>query len=147
MSADEAVEEKSRRRRRRRRKDDDSEERGVSQSKGRATPGRRSQGGEDGGNFITNIFYDLNEYRVGVRDELRKVTWPTREEIVRLTWIVLSVTVASALVLGLISFVFTELFIIGLETPIVFALVFVVVLVGYFAYTRYAARSGNAPYR
>lgn len=43
------------------------------------------------------------------RDELRKVTWPDREEITRLTVIVLSATVAFAAFLGLLDFVFQRL--------------------------------------
>ena len=43
------------------------------------------------------------------RDELRKVTWPDREEITRLTVIVLSATVAFAAFLGILDFVFQRL--------------------------------------
>jgi preprotein translocase subunit SecE len=44
------------------------------------------------------------------RAELRKVTWPTRREAVRLTLIVLGVTVAMAAFLGVIDFVLTSAF-------------------------------------
>ena len=44
------------------------------------------------------------------RAELRKVTWPTRREAVRLTLIVLGVTVAMAAFLGVIDLLFTEVF-------------------------------------
>jgi len=43
------------------------------------------------------------------RDELRKVTWPDREEITRLTVIVLSATVAFAAFLGILDFIFQRL--------------------------------------
>lgn len=43
------------------------------------------------------------------RDELRKVTWPERDEIVRLTLIVLVATIASAAFLGLADFLFQRL--------------------------------------
>lgn len=43
------------------------------------------------------------------RDELRKVTWPTREEIVRLTLIVLGTTLAFAIFLGILDLVFRQL--------------------------------------
>jgi preprotein translocase subunit SecE len=44
------------------------------------------------------------------RAELRKVTWPTRREWVRLTAIVLGVTFVMAAFLGLIDYVLTVLF-------------------------------------
>ena len=42
-------------------------------------------------------------YFQDTREELRKVTWPDREEITRLTLIVLSTTVAFAAFLGLLA--------------------------------------------
>jgi preprotein translocase subunit SecE len=44
------------------------------------------------------------------RAELRKVTWPTREEAINLTYIVLGVTLAFALFLGLLDWLFTQIF-------------------------------------
>jgi preprotein translocase subunit SecE len=41
------------------------------------------------------------------RAELRKVTWPARDEAIRLTAIVLGVTVAMAAFLGLLDYLFT----------------------------------------
>lgn len=41
--------------------------------------------------------------------ELHKVTWPTRKEALRLTWIVLIVLVVMGAVLGILDFVFTKL--------------------------------------
>jgi preprotein translocase subunit SecE len=48
-------------------------------------------------------------YFQDTREELRKVTWPDREEITRLTVIVLSTTIASAAFLGILDFVFQRL--------------------------------------
>jgi preprotein translocase subunit SecE len=42
--------------------------------------------------------------------ELRKVTWPTRDETMRLTAIVLVVLIVSALFLGAIDLLLTEIF-------------------------------------
>jgi len=42
------------------------------------------------------------------RGELRKVTWPTREESWRLTLIVLGVTAAMSVFLGLLDFIFSN---------------------------------------
>jgi len=107
--------------------------------KGRATPGRRNQLAveeEKEGNALTRRFIGLRDYIVGVRDELRKVNWPTREELRRLTTIVLVVTIIFAIVLGILSFIFTRLFITGLDQPLVFVGFFLLVGIGVFAYTR-----------
>ncbi|MBN1994928.1 MAG: preprotein translocase subunit SecE [Anaerolineae bacterium] len=42
------------------------------------------------------------------RAELRKVTWPTRDEAKNLTMIIVAVTVAMAVFLGLLDFVFQQ---------------------------------------
>lgn len=60
--------------------------------------------GEKSGNFITRFFENTVEYFREVRDELRKVAWLSREEVLRLTRIVLVVIVISSIVLGLIGF-------------------------------------------
>ncbi len=43
------------------------------------------------------------------RAELRKVTWPTRQEATHLTLIVLAVTVAMAIFLGAVDFLFATI--------------------------------------
>jgi len=48
--------------------------------------------------FITNIIA-----------ELKKVTWPTRQEAIRLTLMVIAVCVVAGVFLGLADFGFTEL--------------------------------------
>jgi preprotein translocase subunit SecE len=40
--------------------------------------------------------------------ELKKVVWPTREEALRLTWIVLAVITVMAAILGTADYVFTQ---------------------------------------
>lgn len=125
MAVDDSVEKKSRRRRRRRSEEADEqeeaqeEERGLSEGKGRATPGKRNRQGtktrETGGNFLTRSIRGTREYFRGVQDELDKVAWPTRQEMYRLTRIVLAVTVAAAIFLGILSFIFTQLFSYGLR--------------------------------
>lgn len=44
-----------------------------------------------------------------VRFELRKVVWPTRSEIVRLTALVLAISLIVGLFLGLIDFSFVKI--------------------------------------
>ncbi|MCU0463859.1 MAG: preprotein translocase subunit SecE [Anaerolineae bacterium] len=86
--------------------------------KGRATPGRRQIEAEE--SAPKGLFGRLGEYFQGVRAELNKVTWPTREQVVVLFRNVLLVTIASAIVLGAIAFAFSQLFAVGLAQPIVF---------------------------
>ncbi len=45
-----------------------------------------------------------------VINELKKVTWPSREDATRLTILVISVAVAIGIALGIIDMMFTRLF-------------------------------------
>lgn len=44
-----------------------------------------------------------------VRAELVKVTWPTREQTINMTWLVVGVSIAVALYLGLLDAAFQRL--------------------------------------
>ncbi|MCK4472601.1 MAG: preprotein translocase subunit SecE, partial [Anaerolineae bacterium] len=44
------------------------------------------------------------------RAEMKKVAWPTREEALNLTYIVLGVTFAFALFLGMLDWLFSQIF-------------------------------------
>ncbi|MCL4387494.1 preprotein translocase subunit SecE [Patescibacteria group bacterium] len=44
-----------------------------------------------------------------VRDELKKVVWPTRDEIIRLTTIVILVSLIVGVFLGGLDYIFTKL--------------------------------------
>ena len=45
-----------------------------------------------------------------VRAEVQKINWPSRENTVNLTSIVLGVTVAMSIAMGLLDWIFTKLF-------------------------------------
>ena len=149
MSIDDNVKEKNRRRKRRDEdyEDDEmeeAEERGLTERKGRATPSSRRKTTQPNavvrtGNMLTRPFYAVAGYLGNVRSELEKVTWPTREETIRLTRIVLAVTIASAIVLGAISLVFSRLFSIGLQHPIIL----LAIIVGAVLVTVYYFRRGR----
>ncbi len=49
------------------------------------------------------------QYLKETRAELRKVTWPTRDETVNLTVVVLVVTLGMAAFLGVLDYVFSKL--------------------------------------
>jgi len=51
----------------------------------------------------------VSRYLKETRGELRKVTWPTRQESQRLTVIVLAVTAIMAIFLGVLDFGFSNL--------------------------------------
>lgn len=125
--------------------DDAVEERGVTVGKGRATPSRRRQeeAEEDSGNVATRTGGRLREYFEGVRSELGKVIWPTREEARRLTIIVLVTLVAASLILGAISLLFTELFRIGLNSPIILLAVMLVAVAGGVIFLRVNSRRSS----
>lgn len=44
------------------------------------------------------------------RGELRKVVWPTREEALRLTYVVIAISLAMGAVLGLLDFILNWLY-------------------------------------
>jgi len=51
----------------------------------------------------------IADYLSEVRLELAKVTWPKRDEVVKLTLIVLAISVIVGLYVGALDFVFTKL--------------------------------------
>lgn len=102
--------------------DDDEDAHGpaLTAAKGRPTLSRREleEADEPKGNFIQRTVRGLGEYFEGVRSELQKVAWPTREDLRRLTIIVVIALIISSIILGSISFGFTELFKVGLDNPL-----------------------------
>lgn len=82
-------------------------------------------------------FAPVREYFRDTVGELRKVHWPTRLEVRNLSVIVLAVTFAMALVLGLFDFIFEQTFFGILKTEpdlvsiavLVFSVLVVIVLV------------------
>lgn len=50
------------------------------------------------------------KYLKETRAELRKVSWPSREEAINLTAIVVAVTTAMAAFLGVVDYLFSKLF-------------------------------------
>ena len=119
-------------------------ERGLTAAKGRATPGRRTADDkEEGGNFLTRLARGLRHYFEGVRSELKKVAWPTREDTRRLTLIVIGMLIVSSLVLGAIGALFTELFRIGLNNPLVLIGFMVAAVGGGFIFYQTRSRRSN----
>ncbi len=82
-------------------------------------------------------------YLQNVGVEIRKVTWPTRADARRLTGIVLIVTIAAAISLGIISFALSELFRFGIETPLILLGTFALIVAGTLFRLRRGARSAS----
>lgn len=59
--------------------------------------------------FYTRLIEPITRYFRETRAELRKVTWPTREEAWRLTLIVLGATVGMSIILGASDLLFSEI--------------------------------------
>jgi len=56
-----------------------------------------------------NIFKKLITYLKEVKIELKKVNWPTRKQATKYTLIVIGVSIATAIFLGGVDFLFTWL--------------------------------------
>jgi preprotein translocase subunit SecE len=54
--------------------------------------------------MVSKVFKFLNE----VADELKKVTWPTRQEAIKMTFTVIAVSVVVAIFIGSLDFVLTQ---------------------------------------
>lgn len=123
--------------------------RGITAPKGRATPGRRTQEiqeekAESGVvATVTSPFRSIGEYWEGVRSELQKVVWPTREETRRLATIVLVVTIIASIALGGLSLLFNAVIAAGLSSPIVFGVILALTVIGFAVYLRTANRGSR----
>lgn len=82
------------------------------------------------GNALTRPFNGIREYMQEVQQELNKVTWPTRPEVIRLTRVVLIVTIIFAIVLGSLSFLLSIFIREGLSQPILLLAAFVAIVGG-----------------
>lgn len=56
-----------------------------------------------------NFFQRIKRWFKETAGELRKVSWPTREEALALTRIVLIVTIIMSAILGILDFIFARL--------------------------------------
>ncbi len=77
----------------------------IAARKDRATPSQRQGKPRKEQGLINRIpiVRGIAAYFRGVMGEMQKVTWPSREETIRLTWVVLGVTIAFAIVLGILD--------------------------------------------
>jgi preprotein translocase SecE subunit len=128
--------------------DDESSSRGLTVSKGRPTPSRRTQEIETvkhEGNILTRSLGTIRDYMEGVNSERQKIVWPTRAETRRLSYIVLTVTITASIVLGIISLIFNVVLDTGLKSPaLIFGGLFILAIVVFGAYLRASNRSSGS---
>lgn len=115
----------------------------TTEKKDRPTPGRRINRTANAPSPITTfiekipiirtvyrvLFLGLYNYFNSAISEMRKVTWPTREETRRLTWLVLTVTVVFSIALGLLDLFYGWWFRQALDNDIIFLVVAALVTV------------------
>jgi preprotein translocase subunit SecE len=70
---------------------------------------RSASGGREAPRKGTKSRNPIIRYFQDTREELRKVSWPTQDETIRLSVIVLGTTVAFAIFLGLLDLLFQQL--------------------------------------
>jgi len=54
-------------------------------------------------NRVTGFFHRTAGFLVAVREELRKVTWPTREELIKATRMIIVLSILLGLTIGLMD--------------------------------------------
>ena len=56
-------------------------------------------------NRVTGFFHRTAGFLVAVREELRKVTWPTREELIKATRMIIVLSILLGITIGLMDWV------------------------------------------
>ncbi len=64
-------------------------------------------------NRVVGWFERTRGFLLGVREELRKVTWPTREELVKATRMIVLLSIVLGLTIGLMDWVLQLLLVDG----------------------------------
>jgi len=61
-------------------------------------------------NIFQRFGHNIQKYFQETIGELKKVSWPTRREAIRLTWIVIGVILAMAALLGGLDWIYSKFF-------------------------------------
>ena len=56
-------------------------------------------------NRLTGWVASTRQFLVGVREEMKKVTWPTREELVKATRMIVILSIVLGITIGLMDYV------------------------------------------
>ena len=80
--------------------------------------------------FFDRILQPIARYLRDTRAELRKVTWPSREEAWHLTLVVLGATAVMSLILGASDFIFSKIMQGLVTSNLIWIVVGVVIVIG-----------------
>ena len=64
-------------------------------------------------NRLVQWVADTRQFLVGVRDEMKKVTWPTRDELVKATRMIVMLSIALGITIGLMDYVLQAILVNG----------------------------------
>ena len=65
-------------------------------------------------NRLTGWVGRTREFLVGVREEMRKVTWPTRDELIKATRMIVVLSIVLGVVIGLMDWLLQLIFVEGI---------------------------------
>jgi preprotein translocase subunit SecE len=65
-------------------------------------------------NRVVGWVSQSRDFLVGVREELRKVTWPTRDELIKATRMIVVLSIVLGLVIGLMDWLLQLIFVQGI---------------------------------
>ena len=65
-------------------------------------------------NRVVGWVSQTRDFLAGVREELRKVTWPTRDELVKATRMIVILSIALGVVIGLMDWLLQLIFVEGI---------------------------------
>jgi preprotein translocase subunit SecE len=65
-------------------------------------------------NRVVGWVGQTRDFLGGVREELRKVTWPTREELIKATRMIVVLSIALGVVIGLMDWLLQLIFVEGI---------------------------------
>jgi preprotein translocase subunit SecE len=65
-------------------------------------------------NRLTGWFSRTAHFLVGVRDELKKVTWPTRPELVKATRMIIVLSIVLGITIGLMDWILQKILVEGI---------------------------------
>lgn len=126
----------------------------TTEKKGRATPSRRKGQTKSAATSASNldttpVVGGIVRYFKGVYAEMQKVTWPTREETINLTQVVLAVTIAFAIGLGILDTFYTWWFDKAIQNQTTTFLIIagiVAVVAGGLVYVVFYRKTDTVPY-
>jgi preprotein translocase subunit SecE len=58
---------------------------------------------------MSNLITTIKDYFVGVFGEVKKITWPTRQQVINQTTVVVVTVIVVAIIFALVDFGFNEL--------------------------------------